>query len=212
MKHILAEGDDTTPDSEAFALRRNQTLDLLEKLQSAAGWKPGWRREELSKLLATRSGNEDGFYDLLDGMVTDGLLVCRGSAFSTATYQPALPDPLEAAARQLEENLLADGVAPRDWELALSQVCADPKGFAMLSEHLLGLGRLEKLTDKLVFSPVALAQAREVLRQRSAGAPFTTSQAKEWLDISRKFIIALLEWMDGVEWTCREGDERILKG
>lgn len=212
MKHIPVEGDDTTPNDEALALRRDQTIELLAKLQSAAGWKPGWRREELSKLLGTRSGNEDGFYDLLDGMLKDGLLVQRGLVYSTATQLPTLPEHLESAARQLEENLLADGVAPRDWEVALSQVCVDPKCFAMLAEHLLGLGRLVKLTDKLVFSPVALAQAREVLRQRSEGAPFTTSQAKGWLDISRKFIIPLLEWMDGQEWTYREGDQRILKG
>ncbi len=209
--HLRFTGDKIWDRAE-FQVRQERTVALLEKLQSAAGWKPGWRREELGKLLGVKSGRDDGFFDLLETLVADGILVRRGAVFTTADYRPALPQHLQAAADQLERNLLSDGVAPRDWEVALSEVCSDSKGFTILSEHLLGLGRLTQLTEKLVFVPKALSDAREILRERSQGAPFTASQAKEWLDISRKFIIPVLEWMDAQGWTHRTEDERIVKG
>ena len=197
-------------DQAEFQRLAERTLELMEKLQSAAGWKPGWRREEIGKILGVKSGKDDGFYDLLEALVSDGVLARRGTSFTTSDYQPKLSSTLQEAADRLENNLRADGVAPRDWENALAEVSPDAKGFSILSEHLLGLGRLEKLTDKLVFAPSALVEAREVLRERSEGVPFTASQAKDWLDISRKFIIPVLEWMDQKGWTHRNGDERTL--
>ena len=197
--------------AETFETQSQLATSLLRRLQESAPWRPGWKREELTKILGLKTGRDDGFFDILEALVSQGELRRRGGQFSTADYQPALSEPLEKAAQQLEANLKSDGVAPRDWEVALSEVSPDSKSFAVLSEHLLGLGRVEKLTEKLAFLPSALADAREVLAQKAQEEPFTASEAKEWLDISRKFIIPVLEWMDLQGWTHRIGDERVMR-
>ncbi len=199
-------------DSKTFDAQSQLALSLLTRLQENAPWRPGWKREELTKILGLKTGRDDGFFDLLEVLVGEGVLRRRGAQFTTASYQPQLSEALEAAAQKLEENLRADGVAPRDWEVALTEVAPDPKGYAILDEHLLGVGRVEKLTEKLAFLPSALADARETLLQTSQGERFAASEAKEWLDISRKFIIPVLEWMDGKGWTHRIEDHRVVKG
>lgn len=197
---------------ESFDELAGKVSVLLDKLQEAAPWKPGWRREELGKLLGAKTGKDDGLTDLLDELARTGELQRRGPLFSGVTHQPQLPAAVQAKAEILIANLAADGASPRDWEMALGELGVEGKIMQMLEEHLLGSGRLERLTDKLVFLPSSLAEAREVLRGCSQGQPFTASQAREWLDTSRKFIIPILEWMDQKGWTHRAGDQRVLSG
>lgn len=205
-------GADKVWDSASFDDVSAKVTTLLDKLQEAAPWKPGWRREELGKLLGAKTGKDDGMTDLLEELVRTGELARRGPLFAIAGHQPQLPAPVQAKAETLMANLGADGASPRDWDTALIEVGVDAKTLQMLEDHLLGLGLLERLTDKLVFLPAALARARETLRERCQGKPFTASEAREWLDTSRKFIIPILEWMDQKGWTHRAGDQRVLRG
>lgn len=205
-------GTDKIWASDSFDDLSGKVGVLLDKLQEAAPWKPGWRREELGKLMGTKTGKDDGLTDLLDELARTGELQRHGPLFSGASHQPRLAAPVQAKADTLMSTLATDGASPRDWEVALGELSVDARTAQMLEEHLLGLGLLERLTDKLVFLPSALRQAREVLHARSQGQPFTASQAREWLDTSRKFIIPILEWMDQKGWTHRAGDQRVLRG
>jgi selenocysteine-specific elongation factor len=203
-------GGDKVWDEQAFQELAGKTRELLARLQAAAPWKPGWRREELGKLLGLKTGRDDGLTDLLEELVSAGELQRHGPLFAGAEHRPALPIPVQARADQLLGNLGADGASPRDWDVALAEVAQDARSRQMLEEHLLGLGRLERLTEKLVFLPAALEAARRTLAERSAGQPFTASEAREWLETSRKYIIPILEWMDQKAWTHRAGDHRVI--
>ncbi len=189
-----------------------QVQELLEKLQGEAPWKPGWKKEELARLLGLKSGSDSGFSEFLEEQVNLGLLQRRGPLFSRVTHQPELKPAVEKAARALETLLQGDGVSPRDWEQALAEACSgDRKMAQQLEEHLLGTGRLVRLTEKLVFAPQALDAARAVLQERAQGQAFSASEGRQWLDTSRKYIIPLLEWMDQQGWTARVGDLRQLR-
>jgi selenocysteine-specific elongation factor len=62
-------------------------------------------------------------------------------------------------------------------------------------------GRLLRLGDGVVLLPTAPALAmRELARLQQ---PFTTSQARQALDSSRRVVIPLLEYLDGRGWTRR---------
>jgi selenocysteine-specific elongation factor len=197
-------------DAQAFEELVHRVTSLLQKLQQAAPWKPGWRRDELGKLLAVKTGKDDGLPDLLEELARQAQLQRRGPLFCTPDHQPRLPEDLQVCAQALLSNLAQDGVNPRDWEHALAEVAPHSKSMQMLEEHLLGLGHVERLTERLAFVPSALEAARETLRQRSQGQPFTASQAREWLNTSRKYVIPILEWMDQKGWTHRAGDQRVL--
>jgi selenocysteine-specific elongation factor len=204
-------GGDKVWETQAFDDLAGKVLGLLAKLQEAAPWKPGWRREELGKLLGAKTGRDDGLTDLLDELARGGELQRHGPLFCTAGHTPELSVAVSAKAATVLENLRGDGASPRDWETALTEVASDTKTWQMLDEHLLGLAKVERLTDKLVFHPEALSLARETLLARSQGQPFTASEAREWLETSRKFIIPILEWMDQKGWTQRAGDQRVVR-
>jgi selenocysteine-specific elongation factor len=207
---VCWSGADRVWDAQAFEELVHRVTSLLQKLQQAAPWKPGWRRDELGKLLAVKTGKDDGLPDLLEELARRAQLQRRGPLFCTPDHQPRLPEDLQVCAQALLSNLAQDGVNPRDWEHALAEVAPHSKSMQMLEEHLLGLGHVERLTERLAFVPSALEAARETLRQRSQGQPFTASQAREWLNTSRKYVIPILEWMDQKGWTHRAGDQRVL--
>lgn len=207
----LRKTGDKVWEQGALSELTDRVVALLGKLQQSAAWKPGWRREELGKLLGLKTGRDDGLPDLLEALADDGTLHRHGTCFVTADHTPYLCEELQAKAEQLLANLRADGISPRDWELALAQVAPESKANRILGEHLLGLTKVQQLTDKIVVHHEALRAAHGLLVTRSQGEPFTTSQAREWLDTSRKYIIPVLEWMDSQEWTSRDEDERVTR-
>ncbi|HHV22487.1 MAG TPA: selenocysteine-specific translation elongation factor [Propionibacterium sp.] len=73
------------------------------------------------------------------------------------------------------------------------------------------LGRLIDLGDQIVLAPKAPALAmRELVRLPQ---PFTTSQARQALDTTRRVAIPLLEHLDAKGWTRRiDGTQRIVAG
>jgi selenocysteine-specific elongation factor len=62
-------------------------------------------------------------------------------------------------------------------------------------------GRLLRLGDGIVVSPRTPAQAMRILA--GLDQPFTTSQARQALDTTRRTVIPLLEHLDGRGWTRR---------
>lgn len=196
-------------EATSFELYRKSLVGLLLKLQAAASWKAGWPREELARLLDFRSGRDSGFAEALNLMVARKELVQRGGLFATVDHEPSLPAEAKALATSLENNIYADGVNPRDWSLALKEVTSKDQVAQMISCYLLATAKLERLTEKLVFSSLRLQEAYNILLEHSKGEPFTTSEARQWLHTSRKFVIPILEWMDRKGWTNRVGDHRI---
>ncbi|MGD1071238.1 MAG: selenocysteine-specific translation elongation factor [Bryobacteraceae bacterium] len=74
---------------------------------------------------------------------------------------------------------------------------------------LLREGKLVRISDELVFHASAVAGLRETLRAR-VGERFSVPAFKEWTGISRKYAIPLLEYLDRVHATRREGDDRVV--
>lgn len=218
LKELLMEsgrvrllGKDKIWDGALYQQREGEVSALLSKLQEAAPWKPGWRREELGTLLGSRSGRDDGLADLLEDLEKRQLLQRVGPLFALAGHQPKLAPAQEKAAASIVGLLEGDGFSPRDWIQALAHGSGgDKKLDQILEEHLLGTGRLLRLTDKLVVPPPMLEKAREQIKVASGGKSFSASEARQWLDTSRKFIIPILEWMDQKGWTHRAADQRMM--
>jgi selenocysteine-specific elongation factor len=76
---------------------------------------------------------------------------------------------------------------------------------------LLREGKLVKISDELVLHASALAGLRETLRARK-GERFAVPAFKEWTGVSRKYAIPLLEYLDRVHVTRRDGDQRVVLG
>ena len=85
----------------------------------------------------------------------------------------------------------------------------DAKKSRALLEFLVKNNRLVKLPDDLIFHADVIAHIRTSLVQHR-GRKFTVTEFKGWINISRKFAIPLLEYLDQQRVTKREGELRIV--
>jgi selenocysteine-specific elongation factor len=69
--------------------------------------------------------------------------------------------------------------------------------------------KLVRISADLVFH-VAAIDAVKTLLQRHKGRRFSVPEFKQWTNISRKFAIPLLEYLDRERITRREGDSRVV--
>ncbi|GAC1384457.1 MAG: selenocysteine-specific translation elongation factor [Pseudarthrobacter sp.] len=104
--------------------------------------------------------------------------------------------PIEAAIAELERRLSADAFhAPEADELAALGLGARELAAAERT------GRLLRLRDGVVLLPTAPALAMRTLARLDQ--PFTTSQARQALDTTRRIAVPLLEHLDTRGWTQR---------
>lgn len=209
---IRLAGSEKVWDTQAFIEVEGKVLDLLGRLQQAAQWRTGWRRDELAKLLGLATGRLSALQDVLEDLVAKGKLRCTSLGYCTEAHRPRLMGQADISAKALLARLEESGVTPPDWSDLLEEVVGKDFNLRqMIDTYLLSLGRVERLTERLVMSPRALEHVHERLSELSKGVPFTTSQARQWLGASRKFVIPVLEWMDRKAWTVRTGDHRIVR-
>ena len=69
--------------------------------------------------------------------------------------------------------------------------------------------RLVKVGEDLVFHTSAIGTLTGILAGRK-GQRFSVPEFKEWTQVSRKYAIPLLEYLDRERRTRREGDSRVV--
>ncbi|MBE7220346.1 MAG: SelB C-terminal domain-containing protein, partial [Caulobacteraceae bacterium] len=121
------------------------------------------------------------------------------------------------AVRARSEREARDGLAEALRRGGLSPVepAGDPQVLKPALEALVRAGVAVRTWDRVqkrevVFHREAIEEARRVLRPLLAGAGVRVSEAGAALGVSRKFSVPLLEHLDAVQFTRREGDRRVL--
>jgi len=93
-----------------------------------------------------------------------------------------------------------------------SQALAEGIPQAIL-DYLIDLGVLVRVGPELLFHRDALSRAVEIARELGAGGrQFTAAQFRDACGNTRKYAVALLEYLDANRITVRIGDERVLAG
>ena len=127
-----------------------------------------------------------------------------------------LSDADRALARNIADAFRQAGMTPP----RVDEVIPEDRRQQRLYRYLLDQGELAQAyvptRSKEGKAPIAfhrdtLAAARERLAAASNGQQFTTADAKVWLDLSRKYLIPLLESLDARGYTQRTGDDRTIK-
>jgi selenocysteine-specific elongation factor len=71
--------------------------------------------------------------------------------------------------------------------------------------------KLVRLSDQVLLAPKAFAAMRDwVIATIRADGQITAGQVRDQFDTSRKYVIALLEYLDAKRVTKRVGDARVL--
>jgi selenocysteine-specific elongation factor len=70
-------------------------------------------------------------------------------------------------------------------------------------------GRVVLVNETFAYLPEQVERIEALLRQIEG--PFTVSQARDALGLTRKYVVPLLEWLDGRAFTKRTGDLRTVR-
>ena len=107
-----------------------------------------------------------------------------------------------------QENALLEGIERRFQQSGIQPPALDgiPRGAL---ETLIKAQRLVRVSPELVFHPEAIAKLRELLGTHK-GRRFSVPEFKAWTNVSRKYAIPLLEYLDRQHVTRREGDARVV--
>jgi selenocysteine-specific elongation factor len=137
--------------------------------------------------------------DLVTALVTDGIVV-EGGYLRPKAAAPALPSGLATAVAAVQADLAQDPFAAPDAN-RLRELRLDKKSIATAARA----GALLRIAEGIILAPDAAEAAARVLS--TLPQPFTTSQARQALNTSRRVAIPLLEYLDRTKVTERLPDD-----
>jgi selenocysteine-specific elongation factor len=139
----------------------------------------------------------------------DPAIVIRGELIALAAHKVRISAGEMNALAKLEDTVRKSGFQPPLVDEILKATDPDARKARGLLEALIKSGRIVRLSPDLVYHAEVIEHVRKSLSAHK-GRKFSVPEFKEWTKISRKYAIPLLEYLDRVHVTRREGDSRIV--
>ena len=172
--------------------------------------KIGMSKEELRTRLP--KVDPSVFQAALDELVKDGLLEVEKDRVKIKTAESKKDKGIEAFETQILKGLLRHGFTPPSIkDLALEMKQSEGRLRDILG-RLIFEGKVVKVKGDLYFHRDVIEDLKNKVRSYLAEKKeMTPSEFKSVLDLSRKYMIPLLEYLDEIKLTIRTGDKRILR-
>ena len=133
----------------------------------------------------------------------------QGDLVSLADHQAQTNPEQTKVLAQIEGAFRQAGFQPPSPLEVLKAAGLDANNGRPLLETLIKSQKLVRLSNDLVFHADVVAHVRRSLAAHK-GRRFSVPEFKEWTQISRKYAIPLLEYLDRQHVTRREGDARVV--
>jgi selenocysteine-specific elongation factor len=181
-----------------------QVESLLGAFHTTYPLRRGLPKEELR----TRVGAEPRlFVRELDRLKAQGTLTEDGPFVRLSGHRVEFTPGQQAQVDQLLRVLREAGVSPPD----RAELESELRISSELTDALLAQQRLVEVAPGVVYDAATLAALIERIRAHiESNGPRTVAQIRDLLDASRKFTLALVNYMDDHKITRRVGDERVL--
>jgi selenocysteine-specific elongation factor len=229
---LVGEKPNGVEESELIALTGRRDLPKSGNIEEAGKWliasaRAAMLRRELTG--AVRQFHKD--YSILGGIpkhdlkgrilpdaapeVFDHLLntspelVQEGEVVRLKSHRVVLKVDEQQARAAIESAFETAGLTAPSVQEVLKGSGIEPSRAKSILQILLREGRLVKISDELVLPATALTKLRDQLGTKR-GQKFGVPEFKEWTEVSRKYAIPLLEYLDREHVTRREGDQRLV--
>ena len=194
--------------TERFAALRQQTLAAVERFHKANPLVAGINQEQLREELGV---GPEVFHSLLDTLVRDKKLEVTGDQVRGAGRGVVLRDDEAESKQTIEQAFAKAGLQVPALKEVLASLRIDQARAQKIVTLLLRDRVLVKLSDDLVFHRDALERLRQlVMAQKSKTPKLNVASFKDLTEVSRKYAIPLLEYLDRERVTKRVGDERVI--
>jgi selenocysteine-specific elongation factor len=198
-----------TPGSDAVVAERGSWQALTSRIREALGayhkanpLRAGMPREELKSRLKLESRI---FTAVADAAVRDGNLRDLGPRMALPEHQPHPTAEQSARVESLMADYRASPAAPPSVKESVEAIGQE------LWDYLVEKGDLVTVSPDVAFEARRYDALVEEIRGRLAGgATITVAEVRDLLGTSRKYALALMEHLDQIGVTVREGDARRL--
>ncbi len=185
---------------------REKVVKVVEDYHRKFPVAPGINRESLRSSLKLPG---ELFNSVIENLITEGILEEDGSHLRLSSFKPkaegefkGIVERLETASREgrftppsLKEFSRSGGIPEEKVYMAASYLVRE-KGYHRIGDFL--------------FSPENFERIREILKEHfSRKETLSVSEFKDYLNISRKFAIPVLEYLDSLGLTERRRNERV---
>ena len=140
---------------------------------------------------------------------TTKTVVSEGENLRLAGHKLHLQQDESQALAKIEAAFVNAGLTVPSINEVLASSGVEPAKARTLLQMLLRQQKLVKIGDELVFHHTALEQLKAILAQHK-GERFPVGAFKDWTGVSRKYAIPLLEFLDKLRLTRRDGDARLV--
>jgi selenocysteine-specific elongation factor len=182
---------------------------LVEKMRAALDdfhkqfpLRPGLPREELK----SRLGLAPRVFDrAVERATTEKILVASEDIVRRPDFVITFPPDLQRQVNALIAQFERAPFAPPSAQDAQTAIGNDALNVLVTQDKLV------RLSDQVLLAPKAFAAMRDwVIATIRADGQITAGQVRDQFDTSRKYVIALLEYLDAQRVTKRVGDARVL--
>ncbi len=133
----------------------------------------------------------------------------QGDVVALATHRAQMSAEQTQALATIERAFRQAGLQPPPVSEILRSVEGDAKKGRGLLETLIKGQKLIRVSEDLIFHSDVVAHVRKSLSSHK-GRKFSVPEFKEWTQVSRKYAIPLLEYLDRQHVTRRDGDSRVV--
>jgi selenocysteine-specific elongation factor len=180
---------------------------ILERVNKEHIDKPFAYGLRISDLAARMNFKEKLIAEGIEHLLTTGKLIQKENLLALPEHQPQLTE---------KQSLLAQNILKKFEENRFSpptkgELLEENPDYQKILLFLLQQGKLIELKEGILY----ITEDFEVITKRikdfiNRNGPSTVSQIREYLNISRKYAVPILEKLDESGITLREGDKRVL--
>ncbi|TCK06713.1 selenocysteine-specific translation elongation factor [Phorcysia thermohydrogeniphila] len=203
---LLLSGGELYP-SEFFTDLKEKLLKAIETYHKEYPIAEGINKESLkSKLSVPSPILSEAIRELLsEGKIEESGGILRIKGFvpcEKGTY-------FEIPVRKAQELIEKKGFSPPETKEIAEELGISEEEANLIVSYLVNRKGYRKIAD-FIYSPSAIEKVKEILREHfKKKGTLSVGEFKDYLGVSRKFAIPLLEFFDSVGVTVRQGNERV---
>lgn len=190
-----------------FSNLKNDVINQLESYQENYPMRQGMGKAELVQMLSNHYPKALIDY-CLNRLITENTLYKSEQFLAVSSFQPHLPKKWESRMKQVITRIESDGITPEKWDEYIKATPLSETDANDLKGYLVNTKQVYELTVDLLIHQTAVERAISRLKEQTKQS-FKLNEAKDALEISRKYLIPLLELLDRLNITTRQDDVRV---
>ena len=211
LVRIAAEKEDRFLPADSRARLAEKTLDALKLYFQANPHRSSMPIADLRSQLE-KEGDEPSIRSTIEELAARKAVFAVGSGVALPGHEAGLPPREQDLADRIEAIYRKAGFEPPLEEEVVRHLRLPLNDFRRVLGILLKEGRIVRLDPRIIYHRESFERAKSLLLDfLRLRREMTIADAKEVLRVSRKFACAVLEHLDSIKVTRRQGDTHVLR-